>query len=710
MRWYQDRKVSTKLVIGFTMVMTISLIIGGALLYLLLEQRSTQAETFENYGNSQGYLGYIIGAYQEQYVGMSDIILFNTPEDIEESLGFIADYGDEIQEYLEKYEATCVSEEDKREYETIASLIDDFNGILDEYTALAEQGRIEDCLELFTSDRVDTVCVALTDALFTAEANNVKQAEEKIAQQSAYIMKSVYSMLGVIGVAVALIILSVFYIARAVSKPLKGISKLADQLAVGNTNIDLAPYFGKDETGQVAHSFAGVVSSINGLIADMDMLETAAAEGRLSTRADADAHQGDYGRIIKGVNNTLDAVIAPIEEAAAVLDEMSNGNLSVTVAGDYQGDHARIKDALNNTISSLNRYIKEISETLSAMSQGDFTTRIKSEFSGDFMALKDAINAIGMALNQVLARINEAAVQVSAGTQQVSDGAQSTSQGATEQASSIEELTATITQIAEQTRENAEKATQNSTQAQEIGRLADNGTALMGDLEQSMNEINAASQNINNIIKVIEDIAFKTNILALNAAVEAAHAGVHGQGFAVVAEEVRDLAAQSAQAASQTTELIESSVIRTQEGAKLAAETSAALGGIAEAVVSAGQAISEIAEASNQQATGIAQINKGIEQLSQVVQTNSATAQEAAAASQELSSQAAMLREMVDYFTFDENEVLPPELQREYETNTTIAPAQGEDAEMRQEINIHREGPLESAPSISLSDTDFGKY
>ncbi|AZN43577.1 HAMP domain-containing protein [Paenibacillus albus] len=383
---------------------------------------------------------------------------------------------------------------------------------------------------------------------------------------------------------------------------------------------------------------------------EIHQLIGASQSGRLSERGDVSRFTGDWASMIQGLNGLIDAIMEPIQEASAVLEEMAKGNLHASVKGEYKGDHAKIKNALNETLSILSGYVSEISEVMTEMARGNMDVGIDSEYRGDFAAIKRALNHVIQSFNSLLHDINGAAGQVASSSMQVSGSAQLLSQGATEQASSVEQLTVSLEEIGVQTRRNAESAAEASDLAVKARLNAVDGNEHMKHMLGAMDGINEASGNISKIIKVIDEIAFQTNILALNAAVEAARAGQHGKGFAVVAEEVRNLAARSANAAKETTVLIEGSIKKVEGGTKIANETASALNKIVEDVAKAADLVGEIAAASSEQATGITQINQGISVISEVTQTNSATSEESAAASEELSGQAEMLKEMVGRF------------------------------------------------------------
>lgn len=393
-----------------------------------------------------------------------------------------------------------------------------------------------------------------------------------------------------------------------------------------------------------------VKGSISELIEDATQLTRAAIRGELNIRADETRFGGSWQKLIKGMNGILEKISKPIDEVVATMEEMSEGNLNTTVNGNYQGSFEALKTSVNTMGSRFNTVVTEITAVTEEIGNGNLNINDVRTYRGDFNAISISLNTIILKLNSLLGDINNAAEQVNAGANQISDSSQSLAQGSTEQASSIQELTASITEIADQTKNNAVDANKARELATDVMENAAKGNHQMTEMQRSMVDINKSSADISKIIKVIDDIAFQTNILALNAAVEAARAGQHGKGFAVVAEEVRTLAARSAEAAKETTGLIEGSINKVQEGTKIADETAAALDEIVAGIGQVTSLIGNIATASNEQATGIAQINMGVEQVAQVVQQNSATAEQSAAASEELSGQSVLLKQLIDQF------------------------------------------------------------
>lgn len=330
---------------------------------------------------------------------------------------------------------------------------------------------------------------------------------------------------------------------------------------------------------------------------------------------------------------------------------LADGDLSTEVTTVTTGDEIQsLSEALGDTIVQLRMYISEISIVTQSMANYNLDTRVKGKFKGEFLPIKESLNNILQLINSSFHEISVASDQVSSGSEHVSDGAQALSQGTTEQASAVEELAATINEISTQVKANAQNARNASDKANSAGVEVLESNEKMQELIVAMNEISNSSKQIGKVIKTIEDIAFQTNILALNAAVEAARAGAAGKGFAVVADEVRSLATKSSEAAKGTTSLIEGAIQAVSKGTAIADDAAKSLLSVVEGTKVVSEIVGKITSASGEQAQSIAQVTLGVDQISSVVQTNSATAEESAAASEQLSSQARMLKELVNRF------------------------------------------------------------
>ena len=319
-------------------------------------------------------------------------------------------------------------------------------------------------------------------------------------------------------------------------------------------------------------------------------------------------------------------------------------------------EYHSLRGSIDRTLENSRAVVSDIDYTLDRMSQGDLTVRPRTpeKFVGDYAPILSSIDRELGELNGSVRSIASVAEQVSSGSTQVSSGAQTLAQGATEQASSIQELSASIQDVAQKVKANAEDAESAKSLTEGTIDIMQSSVEDMGLARQAMDEISATSKNIGKVIKAIDDIAFQTNILALNAAVEAARAGSAGKGFAVVADEVRNLSQKSAEAAKNTTSLIESSISAVEKGTELVGKTSEGFTEVAEKAGRINDLIEAISAQAQQQAAAIEQISVGIDQVSSVVQMNSATSEESAAASEELSSQAMNLKGLVGQFTLSD--------------------------------------------------------
>ena len=257
------------------------------------------------------------------------------------------------------------------------------------------------------------------------------------------------------------------------------------------------------------------------------------------------------------------------------------------------------------------------------------------------------VRGLSRTLSAVAGVLGDGSHQVSSAAKQVSSSSQSLAEGASEQAASLEETSSSLEEMSSMTKRNTENAVKVNELARQARSAADHGAADMQTMATAMGEIKSSGDDIAKIIKTIDEIAFQTNILALNAAVEAARAGEAGMGFAVVAEEVRNLAQRAAQSAKETSTKIENAVNNTARGVEISEQVSKSLQDILGKVRQVDELAAEVAGASREQSQGIDQVNIAITQMDKITQANAASAEESASAAQELNSQAESLKEAV---------------------------------------------------------------
>ena len=352
----------------------------------------------------------------------------------------------------------------------------------------------------------------------------------------------------------------------------------------------------------------------------------------------------------------------PILSLTKSVKKLAEGSLDEEIQVRSKNEIGALAKGLRQLVAQLKEYrlyIQEITDSLNEMQDGNLDIRLKKEYTGEFTKIKVALLDLSDKLTGLIGSIRISSDQVSSSAENVSAGAQNLTRGSMEQASSIEELSATINDISDRIRKNAENAAKANEAAANSQEEIIKSDGQMQDMKASMNRINEKSAEISKIIKTIDDIAFQTNILALNAAIEAARAGEAGKGFAVVADEVRNLAQKSAEAAKDTTALIDDTVKAVEQGSRLADNTANSLHEVVSGQKELSLLISEIAAASDEQANAVSQVTTGIDQISSVVQTNSATAEESSASSSELNDQARNLREQISRFRlrqFEEDE------------------------------------------------------
>ncbi|QTA82970.1 Methyl-accepting chemotaxis protein signailling domain-containing protein, HAMP-domain-containing [Desulfonema limicola] len=368
----------------------------------------------------------------------------------------------------------------------------------------------------------------------------------------------------------------------------RGAVQVAEKVAAGDFSAKVTILSEKDILGK---SLDTMVNTIKTIVSDINKLTDASLEGKLDTRGNAERFGGEYARIIRGVNKTLDAVVGPLHVTAQYVERISKGHIPDIITEEYKGDFNEIRNNLNMMIKNLGRFAFDV---------------------------------------------QNAAELVATGSEELSSSAEQVSQGTSQQAAGIEEISSSMEQMGSMVSMNADNARQTASIAMKTAKDTEEGKAAVSETVEAMKIISEK-------IRIIEEIARQTNMLALNAAIEAARAGDHGKGFAVVAAEVRKLAERSQNAAKQINSLSISNL-------GIAEKAGILLENMVSGIQKTAELVQEISASSEEQADGISQVNKAIQQLDHIIQQNAAATQEMAAGSRDFSDQAERLLQSASFF------------------------------------------------------------
>lgn len=639
MQWFHNLRLSTKLLSGGIVMMTITLVVG--LIGISGIRRINAAETvmYEQVVIPTKLVGELAESFQGMRVTLFELVLAESPEKEHAAADRLAALTRHIDSLSSNLESALGTGEVRTALEGVVSARRQFLSQRAQVEEMADSGRTEQAIAALMGDvgrAADDVVVALG----RLDGVNVARGAATIATNDALASSVERTMVVVMLVGALLALGLALSFARLLSSSITEVMGRVDQLrgrcitnlsnafaglVAGDLNAraeygtPLLEIRSRDEVGALAESvneiirttvlsiqaFDSTTATLREALGETQRLIAAAREGRLDERGDLSRFRGGYRELVAGANGLLDAVVTPLTAATGVLERVAERDLTARLDGAYQGDFARLQEVLNRALDNL---------------------------------------------VEALSQVDAAVEQVSAGAGQIAAGSQSLAQGSSEQASSLEEVTANLVEFAAMTRQLAGNSREVRELANQARTSARTGSESMHRLSGAVGQMKSSADETARIIRTIDEIAFQTNLLALNAAVEAARAGEAGRGFAVVADEVRALALRSAEAARHTSEIIEMSVRSADDGVQANQEALAAFGDIATRVERVGEVITEMTEASEHQASGIEQITASTGEMDAITQSTAANSEEAAAVAEELTGQARSLAELVRRF------------------------------------------------------------
>ncbi len=675
---FKNMKLGIKVLTGFIVLTVIAGAIGVVGTVNIRKIQTADAELFEKMTEPIHQIGTVGMSFHRIRVNLRDAIATDDQEKISGYIKRVAELDETAHKNLDEYEKTLFTDAGRKQYAELKQAVADYGKNQARIIEFLKQNNKSEASTLLYGEGGAAARVVI-DLIDKTVEHKAARARETVEANAGLANAAVFLMYTLIAIALAFAAFLTFIIIRNIAAIIKGMmtevsgitqasldGKLDTRANTENINFEFrsigeginnildavigplnvaAEYVDRISHGdippkitdtyhgdfnEIKNNLNQCIDAISELVNDANMLAKAAVEGRLDARADAGKHQGDFSAVIKGVNNTLDAVIGPLNVAAEYVDRIAKGDVPPKITDNYSGDFNEIKNNINMLIDAMNR-VTDVSQEIAG---GNLMIEVEERSAQD--KLMQAMKKMVSDLTSIAVDVQTAANQVATGSGEMSASAEEMAQSANEQSASVEQVSSSMEEMNSSVIQNADNAKQTASIAVKASKDAQEGGTAVAETVRAM-------RSIAEKIAVIEDIAAQTNMLALNAAIEAARAGEHGKGFAVVAGEVRTLAERSGNAAKEINNLSMQSVEVAEKAGKLIED-------IVPQIQKTAELVQEINASSSEQANGITQVTQAVEQLDKGIQQSAAATEEMASTTQELLGQAEQLQRAASFF------------------------------------------------------------